>query len=113
MSTTIYQIHEYSGEYEDYRDIIMGSYFKKSDAEAQMEILEQQEKDNEIQDEKCRNCPCYKLNFDKEGIKKIRQYCNNFKMSNEKELKDRYCVNKFCMWVFGTPTYEIVEVEVN
>ena len=48
MSTTIYQIHEYSGEYEDYRDIIMGSYSKKSDAEAQMEILEQQEKDNEI-----------------------------------------------------------------
>ena len=39
MSTTIYQVHEMSGEYEDYEDIIKGSYFKKSDAEKLIETL--------------------------------------------------------------------------
>ena len=32
MSTIIYQVHSYSVEWEDYEDIIEGSYFKKSDS---------------------------------------------------------------------------------
>ena len=30
---TIYQLHEYSGEWEDYRDRIIGSYLRKERAE--------------------------------------------------------------------------------
>lgn len=36
---TIYQIHEYSGEYEDYRDYIVGSYLNREKATAKMEKL--------------------------------------------------------------------------
>ena len=44
MSTIIYQVHSYSGEYEDYEDTIEGSYFKKSDAQMLVNNLEQQAK---------------------------------------------------------------------
>ena len=44
MSTIIYQVHSYSGEWEDYEDIIEGSYFKKSDAQMLVNNLEQQAK---------------------------------------------------------------------
>ena len=114
MSTTIYQIHEYSGEWEDYRDTIVGSYFKKSDAKENMEIMEQEAKDEDIQSKKCVNCPSHKLKFDKEGIEEIKQYCNNFEPSEEKNARgEGYCVNCFFSVYNDAPTYEIAEVEVN
>ena len=53
----IYQIHEYSGKWEDFRDIIVGSYLRKERAEEELLILEQEEKvylENKL---KCLNCP--------------------------------------------------------
>ena len=48
MSTTIYQVHRMLGEYEDYEDDIVGSYFHKSDAKAKMKELEDKVKNNLI-----------------------------------------------------------------
>lgn len=40
---TIYQIHEMSGEYEDYRDTIVGSYLRKDRAEEVIKTLRDKE----------------------------------------------------------------------
>lgn len=41
---TIYQIHEHSGECENYRDYIVGTYLHKEKAVAKMEELQRTEK---------------------------------------------------------------------
>ena len=113
MSTIIYQVHSYSGEWEDYEDIIEGSYFKKSDAQMLVNNLEQQAKIEEAEYEKCHNCPSHKLCFNGKNIEVIKQYCNEFEPSKDK-ADDDYCVNErfTIMGSAETPTYEIQEVEV-
>ena len=111
MSTTIYQIHEYSGEYEDYEDVVVGSYFHKSDAKAKMKELELQAKNNTTNFIKCQNCPSNYSYFDDNDVKKIKQYCTQFELSVDDENDDNYCINT--TFNNDDPTYEIVEVEVN
>ena len=109
--TKVYQIHEYSGEYEDYKDNIVGSYFNKSDAEAKMKELELQSNSNTANFIKCRDCPSNYVYFDDNNVKKIKQYCTQFELSVDDENDDNYCINK--TFNNDNPTYEIVEVEVN
>ena len=112
MSTTIYQVHEMSGEYEDYEDIIKGLYFKKSDAEKLIETLKQQIKAEEIKLEKCQNCPSHKFDsYNKNNIKEIEQYCNEFELIKD-EYDGDYCNNEI-FDIDEVPTYEIVEEEIN
>ena len=113
MSTIIYQVHSYSGEWEDYEDIIEGSYFKKSDAQMLVNNLEQQAKIEEAKYEECHNCPSHELCFNGKNIEVIKQYCNEFEPSKDKS-DDDYCVNErfTIMGLDDAPTYEIQEVEV-
>lgn len=43
----IYQLHEYKGEWEDFRDIIIGSYLRKQRAEEELAKDEAEEPDME------------------------------------------------------------------
>ena len=113
MSTIIYQVHSYSGEWGDFEDTIEGSYFKKSDAQMLVNNLEQQAKIEEAKYKECHNCPSHKLCFNGKNIEVIKQYCNEFEPSKDK-ADDDYCVNErfTIMGSAETPTYEIQEVEV-
>ena len=111
MSTTIYQIHEYSGEYEDYEDVVVDSYFHKSEAKAKMKELELQAKNNTTNFIKCQNCPSNYSYFDDNDVKKIKQYCTQFELSVDDENDDNYCINT--TFNNDNPIYEIVEVDVN
>lgn len=53
----IYQLHKYGGEYEDYRNIIIGSYLKKERAYEEKLKAEKEEEINRMHEKQCRECP--------------------------------------------------------
>ena len=53
----IYQLHKYSGEYEDFSDKIIGSYLRKERAEEEKLKAEKSEKMKIEHGHKCSNCP--------------------------------------------------------
>ena len=110
MSTTIYQVHE------DYEDMIIASYFHKSDAEAKIQSLKQQDKIKETEFNKCQNCPLYYLNSNNINIKDIKkEYCDRFELSEDDDEDDKYCVNEIVdiMGFDDIPDYRIEEEEVD
>lgn len=52
----IYQLHEVEGEYEDFSDIIVGSYVRKQCAEAEKTKRIKEQKEKEKQAKKCSKC---------------------------------------------------------
>ena len=108
----IYQIHEYSGEYEDYRDYIVGSYLSKEKAIAKMEELQRIEAERRVKADRCRFCPIEDEDvfddvFDVVA-KRCSMYCRDAKIKEEPYGYD--CENYCCYW--DEATYEIKEVEV-
>jgi len=61
----IYQLHEYSGEWEDFRDNIIGSYLRRERAEEEKAKAEAKEKELIECSDKCDNCPFLERDFDK------------------------------------------------
>ena len=107
----IYQIHEYGGELEDYRDYVVGSYLLYEKANAEKERLEHEEE----QLRKCGSCPLYfcpdNCNYDCEDcldyrVEKAKEYCDMYEYSED---KDR-CTNR--CFRFYDINYRIEEVEV-
>lgn len=87
MSFKIYQIHEHSGEWEDYRDFIRGSYLSKEKAEAEKEKLEEEE----TKKRKCNNCPLYFCETDCDlGCECNTEKCNEHKVNQVKKHCDRF-----------------------
>lgn len=110
---TIYQIHEISGEYEDYRDAIIGSYLRKERAEEVLKNLRNEEDKRRVRAQKCRECPV--RDHDCELRSAINEYCDDF--DEEYELNDGeeqlFCKNEYYSYsAYDDIYYEMQEVEV-
>ena len=111
----IYQIHEYSGSYEDFCDRIVGTYLLEPKAKVEKERLEAIEAERE----KCRQCPLYVCNDDNKDFcnNDCGESCHKHILSNIGKYCDKYvddgdehCKNHD--WHCDDCTYEIKEVEV-
>ena len=107
----IYQLHEYSGEWEDFRDRIIGSYLRKERAEDEKAKAEQKEKLLIERGKRCNNCPVFDeypfASFDS-VCTKHSDYCSEMKL--EETEYGLNCKNYFHHW--DDATFEIKEVEV-
>lgn len=88
----VYQIHEYSGSYDDFTDYIVGTFLNKEKATEHMKYLESIVADMVADHDRCAECdydkPCY--------IDDGNDYCENY-YDYQCEMEN---------------TYEIEEVEV-
>ena len=108
----IYQIHEHSGAYEDYRDIIVGSYLHKDKAIVKMEELQRIEAERQVKSNHCSLCPIDDVDTMSEDLDTVVRICSKY-CSNAKITEDVYgydCENYCSSW--DEATYEIKEVEV-
>ena len=109
---TIYQIHEYSGEYEDYRDVIVGSYLNKEKAKAKIEELQHIEAERQIKSDHCSLCPILDNDVIDDTfdvvVKRCSMYCRDAKITEDRFGYD--CKNYCFGW--DEATYEIEEIEV-
>lgn len=108
----IYQIHEYSGEYEDYRDHIVGSYLNKEKAIAKMEEFQRIEAERQTKTKLCSSCPLEDIEVISDCFYVVATRCAEY-CQDAKITEDRYgydCENYCSYW--DEATYEIKEVEV-
>ena len=107
----IYQLHEYSGEWEDFTDNICGSYLRKERAEEAKADAETRERELLERGQQCINCPFLNnhsfLNI-KNLIAKYPDYCTDAKLEESDYGID--CENYYAHW--DKSTFEIKEVEV-
>ena len=106
----IYQLHEYSGEWEDFHDRIIGSYLRKERAEEEKAKAEIKEKELIERSKKCNRCPfleSYLSDLD-DLLVKHSDYCVDAKLEENEYGID--CDNYFSHW--DESTFEIKEVEV-
>lgn len=99
---TIYQIHEYGGEYEDRFDYIIASYLSKEKADKEMERLEINKKQNE----KCRNC-CVSEN---ENCPRREPFNESVHEGERFDYDDDRCIHQY--WSMYDSNYKIEEVDV-
>lgn len=106
----IYQLHEYSGEWEDFCDDIIGSYLRKERAEEEKAKAEIRVKNAMEHSKKCMECP-----FLEEPFRELNDlmaehsgYCSEMKL--EECDYGMGCDNYFVIW--DEPTFKIIEVEV-
>ena len=108
----IYQLHEYSGQWEDYHDYIIGSYLRKERAEEEKIRAESKEKELIEHHQRCMRCPF--LEFENafvgidELLSKYAGYCQEAKLECSDYGVD--CVNY--RYHGDDATFEVVEVEV-
>lgn len=107
----IYQLHECSGEWEDYHDYIIGSYLRKERAEEEKAKREAKEKELIEQSGKCFNCPF--VEEDNESLNDLLSeypdYCTKAKLGKtEYGIID--CKNYYSHW--DDSIFKIEEVEV-
>ena len=108
----IYQLHEYSGEWEDFRDRIIGSYLRKERAEEEKDCVEVREKELIEQGKKCTHCPFLEFENTWTDIDRLLSehldYCTEAKLENTEYGIN--CSNYYHKW--DESTFEVVEVEV-
>ena len=102
----IYQLHKYSGEWEDFRDRIVGSYLRKERAIEEKNRLEAEESKLIEQSRKCGKCPYLYDYFI--ANEKLLEYCSNAKL--EEYDDDIDCDNYYQH--YDEATFKIEEVEV-
>lgn len=104
----IYQLHKYGGEWEDYRDRIIGSYLHKDRAEEEMAKAEAKENELREQSDKCSDCPylhdAYLTNDE------LLSYCSKAKLEKNEYDNDMDCQNYTTHW--DDNYFKIKEVEV-
>lgn len=110
----IYQIHEHSGEYEDYRDRIVGSYLNEEKARARKEEFEHIEDERQIKARCCSSCPINDYDTDVDAfdvaVQECSMYCPHAKIIEDNVFGGYDCENYCNHW--DEVTYEIEEVEV-
>ena len=108
---TIYQLHEYGGEWEDKYDYIIGSYLNKVRAEEEKVRAEQAETLRQQQSRKCADCPIGNFYFDDaEAVAEAcAKYCDQFSRNDYENGMD--CRNYHCQWDANLYRIETVEVE--
>ena len=103
----IYQLHEYSGQWEDFTDSIIGSYLHKEKAKRALIKACEEEKELREQSKKCNNCPLSNGEFS--SCEQVKEYCSKAKLQ-EYEDGDIDCDNFYLQW--DVSEFEIKEVEV-
>ena len=107
----IYQLHEYSGEWEDFQDCIIGSYFSKQRAEEEKAKAEAEEKELMEHSNRCNGCPFLDeyngCNLD-DLMEEYPDYCPDIELN--KTMWGVHCENHYCKW--DESTFVIKEVEV-
>lgn len=107
----IYQLHEYTGAWEDFRDTIIGSYLRKERAEEELGKAKAKEEELRMQSGKCFECPF--LEQDNEDLDSLLSehpsYCTKLKLSKT-EYGIINCDNYYDHW--DDATFSIKEVEV-
>lgn len=106
----IYQLHKYSGEWEDFRDIIIGSYLRRERAEEEKTKAETKEEILIEHNDRCADCPfLYASMAAIDGlIEEYPNYCNEAKLHEDEYGID--CDNYYSHWTEST--FEIKEIEV-
>lgn len=106
----IYQLHEHSGEWEDWHDYIIGSYLRKERAEEEKTKAELKEKELMKHSKKCWSCPFLEEDFSDANVllTKYSDYCSESKLENTDYGIN--CGNYYSHW--DESTFEIEEVEV-
>ena len=106
----IYQVHEYSGEWEYFRDKLIGSYFSESKADMIKAELEEENRKLTEQSRLCDKCPINNEQFDSnsEAVVACTGYCDNAVI--EDYDNNFYCAN--CVSVWDESTFEVKEIEV-
>lgn len=106
----IYQLHEYSGEWEDFTDRIIGSYLRED--RAKEEKIKAEIKDRELIEygKRCMNCPFLEEDFSNlnDLLQEYSDYCDKAKLSENDYGID--CKNYYSKW--DNSTFEIEEIEV-
>lgn len=108
---TIYQIHEISGEYEDYRDTIVGSYLHKERAERELKKFKNALNERRIYYHKCSDCPA-QFGCLSDEIDKIRENYDCFAAEFDDESLIEFCKNA----VYScdeNASYDIEEADVD
>lgn len=106
---TIYQLHKYSGEYDDFRDYIIGSYLRKERAEEEKIEAEAKERELIEHSERCENCPFLESSLAIDKLLSMYQdYCSETELE-EDECGIR-CDNYIRFW--DESTFEIKEIEI-
>lgn len=107
----IYQLHEYSGEWEDYRDYIIGSYLRKERAEEEKVKAKERELKLRKKHSKCVNCPFLDGDWEDkdELLKKHMNYCGEVDLEDCRPFT-MGCKNYFSKW--DESSFKIKEVEV-
>lgn len=107
----IYQLHKYTGVWEDFRDTIIGSYLRRERAEEEKNKAEIKEKELTEQNEKCFECPF--IGEDNENLNSLlseySNYCTKVKL-NRTEYGIINCDNYYTHW--DDATFSVKEVEV-
>lgn len=106
----IYQLHEYSGEWDCFQDIIIGSYLKKERAEEEMEKAKTKEKYLMAHSDKCRLCPFLEKShfYLDDLLSEYPDYCSEIKLRKSDYGLD--CENYYLK--FEESTFEIKEIKV-
>ena len=106
----IYQLHKYGGEWEDYRDYIIGSYLHKERAEEAMAKAKNQELQKQLLAKQCTECPYHAYIEDNKTLADLmRQYCDHSDIHCDDE-GELFCKNFYCHWIDND--FNIKEVEV-
>ena len=106
----IYQLHEYYGEWEDFRDYIRGSYLRKERAEEAKIKAEAENKELVAKSRKCSRCPFIADDDFELGVLLLAysDYCSEVAL--EDTPYGTNCKNYCCVW--EESDFEIIEVEV-
>lgn len=106
----IYQLHEYSGEWEYFTDSIIGSYLRKERAEEEKCKAEVKEKKLIEHSKKCYDCPFLERGFDSPDdlLLEYPDYCNMAEL--EETEYGISCDNYYSHW--DESIFKIEEVEV-
>ena len=108
----IYQLHKYGGEWEDYRNYIIGSYLHKERAEEEMAKAQDEELQKIRFSKQCASCPWREddIEDNKTLADLMRQHCDysDIRCDDEGEL---FCNNFYFHWIDNRFNIEEVEVE--
>lgn len=107
----IYQLHRYSGEWEDFCDDIYGSYLRKEKAEEEKNKAEAKEKELDNKGRKCMYCPFFGEDTSEldELLSENPNYCSEMKLKKSDYGID--CENYYSRYCEDV-TFKIIEVEV-
>lgn len=106
----IYQLHETSGEYEDYMDRIVGSYIRLERAKEEKMRYEKESAERILNFRHCMGCPYINEDLENEEmIKHMNTYCDHSKICCD-ENGEPLCAN-YTGWL-DECNYYLITVEV-